>query len=186
MSESLDITTNELPRTTVTSVRSGSWYRFLPLLLLGTSTAGWLWMVRLAVDDPGFATEPDYYQKAVDFDRRRELEQESERRGWTVGAVDATIEGATPQEHRGQLGFRLLDREGRPVENLALEAEAFPNARASRVQHVEWAHRGDGRYTTELAAPRAGLWEIRLESLDVARPWSKTLSVEFGAPEVER
>ena len=186
MGESLDIAMSSATRTALESGRTGSWYRFLPLILLGTSTAGWLWMVRLAVDDPGFATEPDYYQKAVDFDRRQELERRSEQRGWSVRVVEAEIDEVTERAARGRLAFELTDREGRPVEDLTLDAEAFPNARASRVQHVDLVGRGAGRYTAELESPRSGIWEIRLHSRDPKRAWTRTLSVEFGAGEVEK
>ena len=37
----------------------------VPLLLLVVSVSGWLYMVAIAVDDPGFSVEKDYYKKAA-------------------------------------------------------------------------------------------------------------------------
>jgi hypothetical protein len=58
--------------------RAGAFFMLLPVLLLGVGVFGWIWMIRLAVDDPSAAIEPDYYAQASHIDAKKALMAQSE------------------------------------------------------------------------------------------------------------
>jgi hypothetical protein len=65
----------QVPRT------SGAFWAWVPATLLGSMLAGLGIMAYIAVDDPTFALEPDYYDKAVHWDRGQTLLRASEASG---------------------------------------------------------------------------------------------------------
>jgi nitrogen fixation protein FixH len=138
----------------------GRW--FWPLLVGGLFAghiALMLMMVYLATRDRSFAVEPDYYQKALNWDQVAAQRQENARLGWGV-----TIEiGDTP----GVLGERTVtcrvgDQSGTPVSGGVVELTAFAHARGSERTSLRLPPCGDGVYRAVLRLPRKGRWEFRL------------------------
>ena len=137
--------------------QKGFAWALAPVALLGTMFVGWGVMISLALDDPAFAIEPDYYDKAVHFDEHRAEARESRELGWSLEVrpqLDA--EGA-------QVLVTLRDREQHPIHSANVKATVFHNARSSQWRQIEFRDVGRGRYTQRLAPWRPGLWELRFE-----------------------
>lgn len=145
---------------------SGLRWALAPVFILGGGLLGLGVMTALAVDDPSFALESNYYQKAVDVDQQRAQEAQNRALGWTlevdsVDSVDATDPGAaTDAGAATDLLVRLVGPAG-ALDGAVIRAEGFHNARASEVRTLEFRPDGIGRYRARLSAVRPGLWEIR-------------------------
>lgn len=130
----------------------------LPFLLLGSALLGWSWMVREALNDPGFAVERDYYQKAVDWDRDQLERAQSDQLGWRASVLERI------QDSRPELLVRLETSEGAPVAGAQVQAEAFANARSADRRQLAFVEVAPGSYAAQLERARPGLWEIRVRA----------------------
>lgn len=139
------------------SARARAW-TLVPFLILGGGLAGLGVMTSLAVDDPSFALEEDYYRKAVEIDRQREQEAINRQLGWHLRVRPSGTSAARRGVH---LALELEGPEG-PLDSARITAEAFHNARAADVRNVAFEPEGEGRYFVRLSDVRPGLWEIRL------------------------
>ncbi len=121
-------------------------------LILGLMLLGLGAMTRLAMDDPGFALESQYYTKALHWDEHRAELTESRRLGWKSHL-------AWSGDH---FELELKDRAGAPIRDATLTLTAFPVARSAAPEQLRAQALGDGRYQATPARPRPGLWELRL------------------------
>jgi hypothetical protein len=133
-------------------------WMLLPVILLVVSSTGWLIMVSIAVDDPGFAVESDYYKKASNYDEVISQRGANERLGWrvTVDAFEISADGNV------SLAVALKDAQGAALAGAEVRVEAFHNARAGQIQDVVLTEGTVGVYRTSLKQPRVGLWELRV------------------------
>jgi hypothetical protein len=138
--------------------RSGAFFFFFPDLLLGAAGLGWIVMIRAALNDPGFAIEPDYYRKASGIDAEKELRAQSAELGWTakIDSFELTPSG------QGELVVHLTGERGEALNDLSVDASAFFNARANERRSLHLTAVGAGLYRTSLGPAHPGLWEIRL------------------------
>ena len=118
-------------------------------------------LMMFAIDDPSFSVEPDYYEKAVNWDRHEAIVRASDALGWTAAIEVAPADILTG---RAKVTVRLLDRDRRPVDGASISLEAFHNARASRIVKGTFAEGADHLYAAELPIRKPGLWEFRLEA----------------------
>jgi nitrogen fixation protein FixH len=137
--------------------RRGLGWALAPVLILGGGLLGLGIMTALALDDPSFALEENYYQKAVDIDQQRAQETQNRELGWTL-EVDSSVSVGAPST--SDLLVRLVGPEG-PLDGAEVRAEGFHNARASQVRTLEFRPDGPGRYRARLDGVRPGLWELR-------------------------
>jgi nitrogen fixation protein FixH len=137
------------------------------LMLAGLGT-----LARIATDDPSFAVESNYYQKAVAWDSTMAQLAENERLAWQA---ELAIAG-------GAVVVQLTDKQRRVVPGVNVTLEAFPNARANRVLKVQLHELTPGRYGTKLAVDRAGLWEFRLTAQRGTDRYTATLRQEVRTP----
>ena len=136
-------------------------------------TRAWLWPVSVvgilgvsmmvcavtvvaAVGDPSYAIEDDYYQKAVEWDEARRMQDASHGLGWTADVSITT-------------GNRLVsvimnDTNGKPIEGAAVRATVFHHARRGMAEELVLQHRGGGQYAATLTHPREGQWQVRLSA----------------------
>ncbi len=133
---------------------SGIW-PFVPAVLLGGMVAGLFLMMRIATDDPNFAVEKDYYQKALDWDATQAQSRRNRTLGWNI-----TLQ---PRESgkRTELRARVLDKDGKPVALSRLTVEAFPNAAANQRTTLTLTPTAAGDYQAFLSPSHRGLWEFR-------------------------
>ena len=142
--------------------RAGLRWALVPFALLGSSLIGVGSMAFVAAHDPNFATEADYYQKAVRWDHVQAQARDNQRLSYQI-ALPATV----PLDAHGQaaLEVTLKDRNGRAIVGARVSAEAFANAYSGAVLGLEFSERAPGVYTAHLAAGHAGLWEFRFAAL---------------------
>ena len=158
-------------------MKRGMWWPISLAGVLATTVAANIWVAVIANDDPSFAIEPDYYRKAVDWDRRMAQEARNAELGW--GAT-ASLE---PQRGgHARLVARITDREGRPLTGATVTVEAFASARANRMATVTLTpETTPGAYAATLDGARPGLWELRLRVVRGEQVFTRTLDQDLAA-----
>jgi nitrogen fixation protein FixH len=127
--------------------------------LLGLCVAANVSLLVYANSDPGFAVEPDYYQKALDWDQHMAQERVNADLGW-----QATIRTVASSQGTMRVSARLLDADGSAVAVDSVDVLAFHNARAMDVLEATLVRGQDGTYDAELPIRKGGLWEFRLQA----------------------
>lgn len=145
----------ETPQTS----RAGRVWAWVPALLLGSMLVGLGTLARIAVDDPHFALEPNYYDKAVHWDRARAEANASQALGLTLSLAPTLYRDA---DGSVLVELAVADRERAPLAGAQVELEAFPNAYASRAQRVTLHEAAPGLYRGKLEHGLVGLWELRV------------------------
>jgi nitrogen fixation protein FixH len=115
-------------------------------------------MAYVAIDDPHFALEPDYYDKAVHWDRGQAEARASQALGLKLTLAPLT----TRANGTLKLQLAIEDRQGLALDGALVTVEAFPNAYASRVEHLTLRETAPGVYEAELGRGPKGLWELRV------------------------
>ena len=65
-------------------MKRGAWWPIGITTVLATTVAANLWVMRIANDDPSFAIEPDYYQKAIMWDSTLAQARRDAILGWRL------------------------------------------------------------------------------------------------------
>ncbi|RMH00918.1 MAG: hypothetical protein D6702_12710 [Planctomycetota bacterium] len=115
----------------------------------------------LALSDPGFAVEKDYYRKGLEWDRELAQERRNRELGWRA-EIEA---GVDPAAATVPFLVRLVDAGGGPVVGAAVEVEAFHLARSAEPFRTPLEEVSPGRYRGTLPLRRAGKWEFRLRAV---------------------
>ncbi len=126
--------------------------------ILGLTVAGNLWVMRIAKADPSFAIEQDYYQRAVNYDARRGIEQRSDRLGWHLDLRAGPI-GPTG----AMLSVMLRDSTDAPVDSAQVVVRLTRVARSQTVIPVSLRPVAGG-YEAVVPIDAAGLWDVALEA----------------------
>jgi nitrogen fixation protein FixH len=135
-------------------------------MLLGLGTLAYI-----AIDDPSFALEPNYYAKAVRWDRT----QAEAKQGAALG-LQLTLEPLALASDGGvELELRISDRARLPFAAADVTLEAFPNAFASRIEHIVLKEASPGVYRGSLLRGTRGLWELRFNVSQGARHFREVL-----------
>ncbi|MEP7051474.1 MAG: FixH family protein [Pseudomonadota bacterium] len=141
------------------SKTASSRWALVPVGLLITSVIGFSWMAMIAVHDPNFALEPDYYQKALHWDQTQGQAATNQRLAYHF-SVPPSI---TLDAHgRATFSLKLTDSGGRPIRGARVLAQAFPNAFSTEISSLIFQEHEPGSYSVTLSAKRAGVWELRL------------------------
>jgi hypothetical protein len=138
---------------------SGRFWAFVPVALLGTGLVGLGTLASIATNDPSFALEPNYYERAVQFEREQLQRAENERLGYALSLE------LTPHATHTELVLTLKSRGGGEPPPAQVSARAFANARAGDVRELTFERGSDGRYRAKLAPGMPGLWEFRCSVL---------------------
>lgn len=136
-------------------LKDGRWVPFMIVGLLAISVVANVILIGYAHNDPGFAVEPDYYEKAVEFDEIQAARAASDRLGWRVSV----------KAERERLEVRLFDGDGKPVSGAEMSVEAFHNARANQRIKGTLSAEAPGLYAMRAPFARPGIWEYRLEAV---------------------
>lgn len=157
--------------------KAGLFWMLFPVGLLVTSVSGWLVMVSLAVDDPGFAVEPDYYKRAAHYDEEIEQRAENNRLGYRV-----EVASFSPSEgNTAELVLVVRGADGEPLSSAHVGAEVIPVARAFDAQHLTLKARVPGVFEARLERPRPGLYEVRVRVEVQGRVFTRVLRPELVA-----
>lgn len=127
--------------------------------LLGMNFAVVGTTITLASRDRHFAVEPDYYQRAVDWDVSQAEMARSAALGWRVSVSAPEARSASGMR---TLTVRLMNREGRAVDGAVVDVIAFHHGDASNRVLSVMTERGPGVYQCEVGLVDAGLHEVRL------------------------
>lgn len=151
---------------------------WVPVGLLACMLGGLATMAAIATNDPGFALEPNYYEKAVKYDGEMAQRAENARLGWKLEASVGRA-GADGTD----VVVRLQNAEG-PVSGARLSVEALRNASAAHVLDAPLVERAPGEYACKLAMARGGVWELRLTAERGGERFTAALrrDVAEGAP----
>lgn len=136
-------------------------WAFVPVGLLLTSALGVGSMAVVAVRDPSFATEENYYQKAIHWDQTQAQAGENQRLGYRVIAPPRLLVDARGQ---ARLELTLQDRVGQPVRGATLTAQAFANAYSAELRELAFQETAPGVYAAPIVAQHAGLWVFRVKA----------------------
>jgi nitrogen fixation protein FixH len=148
------------------------WQWLLVVGLLGAVVIGAnLILIYMAISDPSFAVEEDYYQKALAWDDKRAQDRINDELGWTL---DFAFAPTRSPDGTLRLIARLVDAAGRPIPNAQVTVETFHNARAARILRATMIPGEDGTYATGLLVRRPGLWELRFEVLHEGQRFTHT------------
>ena len=135
--------------------RGAGWPIAIAVVLAITVGANVL-LLRIATEPNAYATEPDYYRKAVAWDSTAAAERASEATGWRCDA-DLVRRGRALELH-----LRLVDAAGAPVAGAAVHVTAIHNLAAATPSELTATPGDAGTYVATLPVAREGLWELRL------------------------
>src|SRR3954468_9883482 len=94
------------------SKSSASRWALVPVGLLVSSVAAFSWMALVAVHDPNFALEPDYYQKALHWDQTQSQAATNQRLAYHFSVPPSFTLDA---HGRATFSVKLSDGSGRPI-----------------------------------------------------------------------
>jgi len=138
-------------------VKRGMQWPIAVAVVLGLTVIGDVTVAVIASRDEAFAVEPDFYQKAVNFDDEMALRAASRTLGWQLAPSLQLGRPGTP----GLVSITLRDSTGAPLAGARVELLAMHNARASRQLTATLKDLGAGSYEAALDAERPGEWELR-------------------------
>ena len=131
----------------------------LGVIAILTATVGLnIWVFRVANDDPSFAIEPDYYQKAVNWDSTMAQQRENLALGWHLAP---TLGAFTPHDG-ARLQVTLTDASGAAIGDATVKVAAFFNARANDIIDTTLLRDSTG-YVATLPVTRGGVWELQFD-----------------------
>lgn len=142
------------------TLRERTWeqrWAFAPIGLLLACVAGLATMASIAADDPSFSLEPSYYEKAVHWDQQQLQKAASAHLGWRLRTE------LEPSRGGARLVAEIEGADGLPLAGARVKVEAFANARAFEIRHLNLEEQRPGEYSAALDAARSGLWEFRFE-----------------------
>jgi nitrogen fixation protein FixH len=140
-------------------------WAFVPVVLLLSSALGVGTMAIVAVRDPSFATEANYYQKAIHWDQTQAQAGENQRLGYRIALPTTLLLDA---HGHARLELTLADRLGQPIRGASLTAQAFANAYSAELQQLTFEETAPGVYAAPLTARHAGLWVFRVTAQTAA------------------
>ncbi|MES1174560.1 MAG: FixH family protein [Myxococcales bacterium] len=142
----------------VESSDKGSRWVWMPVGLLLASTLGVGSLAMIAVHDPSFALEPNYYEQALHWDRTQAQAADNQRLAYQIELVPGI---AVDARGNATVRVRIADASGHEPNAATVRATAFANAYAGQRAPLDFLRVGPGLYSASLSAPRLGLWEFR-------------------------
>jgi nitrogen fixation protein FixH len=160
------------------AVPTGRGWVVMVLVMLAAHAGIVAYTIRAAHSDQGFAVEPGYYQRALEWDRAKADQAKAEAAGWSGRAwLEGGGAGGVPR-----LTARLTEGVdgARGLEGCEVTAEVFAQARPGARVTVKLVPEGDGRYSAGLPVNRAGLWEVRLTARKGGITYARTETLLVG------
>lgn len=127
--------------------------------------------------DTSFAVEPDYYQRAIDWDSTMAREQRSTALGWS-----AEVRLAPPDAGEATLSVTLAARGGAPLDSADVRAALSHNAHGADVFQVRLLPSGPGRYAARVPSAAQGLWRVDLAATLGNDVFVERVTVDNGSP----
>jgi nitrogen fixation protein FixH len=140
-------------------MKRGTWWPIGISVVLGATVAANIWVAKIANDDPSFAIEQDYYQKAISWDSTLAQADRNTQLGWRLTPELGPI-GANG---RVRVSAKLTDSTGAPISAATVRVSALQVARANQVHEATLAAVGGGEYDAQIDARLPGQWELRFD-----------------------
>lgn len=169
------------------------WPLLVGLALAFTVGVNVVMLFAAGADPNGTVVEPDYYRKAVEWDRTMARRAASAALGWTaaatlgaigVAADAAAATGASAAAAAGAgagarvLRVELRDASGAPIADAEVSATLIHNREASTPIALALRAAGEGRYVATGALAHAGQWEVRVVARRGPDRYESSLRVE--------
>lgn len=167
--------------------RGWQWPVLITLSLAFTVGVNVVMLFAAGSDPNGTVVEPDYYRKAVEWDRTMARRAASASLGWSATARLGTAQAAGSAEASGiatsvrqssrELHVALRDAAGAPITDAEVSATLIHNREASApvavaLKAVDGAYAGTGVLT------HAGEWEVRIVARRGTERFETSLRVE--------
>lgn len=160
-------------------MKSGAFWKWFPVLLLGPTMIFAAWRVFLVVNDPAFAADETAYERGLVFDQELARRAASAELGWTVAIETPRADAAAD----GAVRVRVHDRSGQPVAGLSGSLRAFHNAHPADARDGSLLPAAEpGVYTARVRADLPGLWQWQVSLAGDAGAWSGVLRAEVARP----
>lgn len=147
------------------------WPIFIVCLLVGTAISNAVLFFR-AQGDRSFSVEPNYYQKAVQWDRTQNQRSVNNTLGWVM-KID--LKHHNPQS---TLSIMAIDNSGQAITNATIEVVLFHRARAANRISAKLTHQGSGRYSVPVPMHRPGLWQVQLTAQAANKKFTDEQTIE--------
>lgn len=118
-----------------------------------------IWMARTANNDPNFAIEPDYYNRAVNWDSTMAQSRRDKALGWQAAASLVRDTGRT-----AALRVVLIDAAGIPLVADSVHAAVLAVAHAGTVHELTLTPDAGG-YIALVPLAANGLWDISVRAV---------------------
>jgi nitrogen fixation protein FixH len=152
--------------------RGWQWPVLVTAALLFTVGVNVVMLFAAGGDPNGTVVEPDYYRKAVEWDRTMARRAASDRLAWTSAvSLGAAVDG------RRELLLTLRDSAGVAVRDADVTVTLIHNLEASTPLQGALSARGEV-YAGALGAARSGQWEVRVEARRGAERYTATMRAE--------
>jgi len=158
-------------------VNGARWWPVALVAVLGLTVLVNVAVYWKANSDPSFAVEPDYYQRAVDWDSTVAARQRSDALQWR-----ADVQLAPPQDGLAAITVTLSGRDGAPVDSAEVRVEASFNGDGARVYARQLTASGPGTYTARIPSVEQGLWRVDLTAARGTDRFVERATVDNGAP----
>jgi nitrogen fixation protein FixH len=153
--------------------RGWHWPVLVTLALFFTVGANVVMLFAARGDPNGTVVEPDYYRKAVEWDRTMARQSASDALMWTASA-DISASANASREVR----VVLRDSAGVAVPDADVRVTLIHNAEAAKLVDGALTVQPNGDYTGMLLAPHAGRWEVRVTARRGEERFLATLHAE--------
>lgn len=163
----------EIPATS--AARFPNRWALFPVGLLGILISVQVVLFSLSRNDPSFAVEPDYYQKAVNWDQHAAQRVVNTKLAWRP------VVEVVQRDGKPVLRVALRAANSEAITNAGVSVTAFPNARANQVQSISLRESEPGVYMGPLDVPFSGEWEVRLAAIRFGATFTHTARVVVAA-----
>lgn len=139
--------------------RGWQWPVLVTAALAFTVGVNVVMFVAANADPNGTVVEPDYYRKAVEWDRTMARRAASDLLGWSARVSLAPAAGG-----RRHVTVSVRDSSGAAVTGAEVHVTLIHNREASQPVQATLALGADGAYFGDVGVPRQGLWEVRVDA----------------------
>jgi nitrogen fixation protein FixH len=168
--------------------RGWQWPVLIALSLAFTVGVNVVMLFAAGSDPNGTVVEPDYYRKAVEWDRTMARRAASASLGWSAtaelggaepaGGGDAGPLASSVQRTSRTLHVRLRDAAGVAISDAEVSATLIHNREASTPVSVALSADADGGYVGTGVLAHGGQWEVRVVARRGAERFETSLRVE--------
>jgi nitrogen fixation protein FixH len=133
-------------------------------------------MAYVATSDRTFAVEPDYYQKALNWNQLAAQDRLNQQLGWSA---HINVGDAADLMKRRDVTCSLTSDTGQPLRDAEVELIAFPHARGGERLKLTLSEQQPGKYTALLPMKRTGLWEFRITATRQSAKFTRVIQQQI-------